>query len=212
MKAICTLMVAFCMNGVAAAAEPPAWYMAGHLGANKLDDWPATVDFGGVKANGQLGLERGGHAGLMVGRETEHARFELEFVHGRLKVDTIELSGVSEHSGAHGKYDAVLANLYRHDALGGGLRAFAAIGLGWGRAQLPQLRFSSGCECLGPASRNGAAYQGRVGLAYQPAPGHAFSVQYSHLSLVGPRRGGMPSVEYGRRSFGAFSAAYTHYF
>ncbi len=212
MKAFCSLLLASAFCSAAIAAEPPAWYMAVHVGANTLDDWPATVDFGGVKSEGLLGLERGNHAGLTVGRESEHARFELEFVHGRIKVDTIELSGVREPGAARGKYDVVLANIYRHDALTSSLRAFAGIGVGWGRAELPLLRFSSGCECLGPASRSGAAYQARVGLAYQPSQGHAVSVQYSHLSLVGPRRGGTPSVEYGRRSFGALSAAYTHYF
>lgn len=212
MKAFCSLMILLGAGGGAAAAEAPAWYMAGHVGANKLDDWPATVDFGGVQANGQLGLERSHHAGLMVGREGANTRFELEFVHGRIKIDSIELSGVSEPGGLLGHYDAVLANAYWHGALAGELRAFAGIGAGWGRAKLPTLRFSSGCECLGPASRGGAAYQGRIGLAYQPTRGHAFSIQYSHLSLVGPRRGGTPSVEYDRRGFGAFSAAYTHYF
>lgn len=212
MKAFCSLLLALGSCNAAMAVESPAWYMAGHLGANNLDDWPATVDFGGVKSNGQLGLERGSHAGLMVGRESEHARLELEFVHGRIKVDSIELGGLRETAGARGKYDAVLANVYRHDALTARLRAFAGIGVGWGRAELPLLRFSSGCECLGPAVRSGTAYQARLGLGYQPSTGHAFSIQYSHLSLIGPRRGGIPSVEYGRRSFGIFSAAYTHYF
>jgi opacity protein-like surface antigen len=211
MKAFCSLLLLLGASG-AAVADDPRWYMAGHLGANKLDDWSATVDFGGVKSDGLLGLDRGNHAGLMVGRETEHARFELEFVHGRIKVESIGLSGVREPAASRGKYDAVLANAYLHAAVTAHLRAFAGIGIGWGRADLPLLRFSSGCECLGPASRGGTAYQARLGLAYQPSPGHAFSIQYSHLSLEGPRRGGMPSVEYERRSFGAFSAAYTHYF
>lgn len=212
MKAFCSLVGVLCVSSAAVAAEPPAWYVAGHLGTNTLDNWPATVDFGGVPVSGRLALERGRHMGLMLGRESEHARVELEWGHGRIKVDTIELAGVSEHAGAQGKYDVLLANLYRHDALSENLRAFGALGIGWGRAELPLLKFSSGCECLGPASRSGAAYQARLGLGYQLAPGHALSLQYSHLSLVGPRRGGLPSVEYGRRSFGAWSAAYTHYF
>jgi opacity protein-like surface antigen len=212
MKAFCSLCFVLALGGEAAAAEPPAWYMAAHAGANTLDDWPASVDFGGVTADGRLGLKRSNHAGLMVGRESAHARIEVEFLHGRIRIDSIELSGVVEKGGTHGQYDAVLVNLYRHDALTSQLRVFAGLGIGWGRAQLPTVRFSSGCECLGPASRSGAAYQGRVGLAYQLSARHAVSVQYSHLSLVGPRRGGAPSVEYGRRGFGAWSGVYTHYF
>ncbi|XLZ68675.1 hypothetical protein ABT364_19295 [Massilia sp. SR12] len=212
MKAICGLVMLFGVTGGAAAAEPPAWYMAGHIGANTLDDWPAKVDFGGVEVSGKLGLKRGSHAGLMVGRETAHSRLELEFGHGRIKIDSIELSGVAEPAGQRGHYDVVLANAYRHDALTESLSAFAGIGAGWGRATLPTLRFNSGCECLGPASRSGLAYQGRLGLAYKMSPRNTFSIQYSHLSLVGPRRSGAPAVEYGRRSFGALSAAYARYF
>ncbi|WP_374583124.1 hypothetical protein [Pseudoduganella sp.] len=212
MKAFGGLVVLLGLAGGAAAAEPASWYMAGHVGVNNLDDWPAKVDFGGVEANGKLGLKRGNHAGLMVGRETAHARYELEFGHGRIKIDSLELSGIAEPGGQRGHYDVVLANIYRHDAVSASLRVFGGIGIGWGRAKLPTLRFSSGCECLGPASRGGLAYQGRLGLAYQVSPGNSISFQYSHLSLVGPRRGGTPSVEYGRRSFGALSGAYTRYF
>jgi hypothetical protein len=47
MKAFCSLLLLLGASG-AAVADEPRWYMAGHLGANTLDDWSATVEFGGV--------------------------------------------------------------------------------------------------------------------------------------------------------------------
>lgn len=212
MKTMVGLTLALGVSSVSLAADVPDWYLAGHLGANRLSSWAAAVDFGGVTADGQLGLSRGNHAGLMLGRQSEHAKLELELVQGRFKIDRIQLSDVSETVNAHGKYQAVLANLYRHDALSGNWRAFAGLGAGWGKVELPALLFSSGCQCLGPAARSGAVYQARLGIAYQPAGGDAVALQYSYLSMPGPRREGLPAVQYGRRGVGALTASYTHYF
>ena len=212
MKSAGGLLALMGVVALANAAEPPANYVAVHAGVSRLNDWPATVDFGGVTVDGRAKLGNDAHFGIMAGRETAHARFEIEYEHGRIKVDEIELAGQVEPADASGHYDAVMANVYRHDALTDRLRGFAGLGVGWGRVKLPLLRFSDGCDCLGPASRSGVAYQGRLGLAYQLAPEQDLSLQYTYLSLVGPRRGGTPSVDYRRRGFHAITLGYTYRF
>lgn len=212
MKIIAGLALALGLSNVALAEEVQDWYLAGHLGVNHLASWPAAVDFGGVEAAGRLALSRGSHAGLMLGRQSEHARLELELAQGRFRIERMALADVSEAVSAHGKYQALLANLYRHDALSRDWRAFAGVGIGWGKVDLPGLQFSSGCACLGDASRRGAVYQGRVGLAYQPAGADAIALQASYLSLPGPVRETLPSVRYGRRGVTAVTLSYTHYF
>lgn len=212
MKTIVGLLLSLGLSNVVLAEENPDWYLAGHLGVNHLSSWPAAVDFGGVGATGHLALSRGSHAGLMLGRQSEHARLELELTQGRFRIERMELADVSEAVSAHGKYQAVLANLYRHDALSRDWRAFAALGLGWGKVDLPGLQFSSGCACLGDASRRGAVYQGRLGIAYQPADADAVALQASYLSLPGPERAALPSVHYGRRGVTTVTVSYTHYF
>jgi hypothetical protein len=84
-------------------------------------------------------------------------------------------------------------------------------GPGLGKVDLPGLQFSSGCARLGDASRRGAVYQGRLGIAYQPAGADALALQASYLSLP-PERAALPSVHYGRRGVTTVTVSYTHYF
>lgn len=213
-------LAAVIATGAAAApAAGPAGaesyrYWGAHLGANMLDDWNARVDFGaGVAFDGRAELKRGLHGGLQVGHATGHARYELEYERGALRIERLALGPVAEAADARGHYDAVFANAYRTDRLSESLGTFVGGGIGWGRVKLPELALGSvDCRCFGPASKSGFAWQLRAGLAYQLAPEHAVSLQYTWLALPAPERDGGVAVDYERRRFGALSLAYSRRF
>ncbi|QBI04332.1 outer membrane protein [Pseudoduganella albidiflava] len=189
-------------------------YWGAHLGANTLDHWDARVDFGGgVAFDGRAELKRGLHGGIQVGHATEHARYELEYERGALRVEQLALGPVTEAADARGHYDAVFANAYRTDRLSESLGTFVGGGIGWGRVKLPDLALGSfNCRCFGPASKSGFAWQLRAGLEYRVAPGQALSLQYTWLALPAPERGGDVAVDYERRRFGALSLGYSRHF
>lgn len=199
--------------GAATAGESDRYWSA-HLGANLLDDWKARVDFGaGVGFDGRAELERGIHGGIQVGHATEHARYELEYERGALKVNRLALGPVTEAVDARGHYDAVFANAYRTDRLSDSLGTFVGGGIGWGRVKLPELMLGSfDCRCFGPASKSGFAWQLRAGLEYRLAPEHAVALQYTWLALPAPERNAGVTVDYERRRFGAVSLAYLRRF
>ncbi len=193
-----------------AAAQPAqaANYAGVHLGQNNLNNWPAEVNFGGVIAQGRLALDDGVHGGLLVGRQTDNARFEVEYQHGRIDVSSVQLGPVTQAAQARGRYQVLMLNAYRTFALLPSLSAYVGAGLGWSSVKLPRLPPINGCNCFPAASQKGAAFQARVGAEYLLAPGHGLFLQYTALRLPGPDFGGVPSVDYSRRTLGAITAGY----
>lgn len=200
----------------ARAAEPAAEahdYWGIHGGMNTLDQLRADIDFGaGTPFDGQADLKRGAHGGLMAGRQTTHARYELEYEFGRFKVERLTLGSVSQPADAHGDYQALFANAYRTERLSEAVDAYAGAGIGWGRMKLPRLGLGATCACFGPASKSGFAWQLRAGLAYRVSNEAAVSLQYSWLNLPAPEADGPPAIVYDRKRFGALTLGYTRRF
>jgi opacity protein-like surface antigen len=211
-----TLAAAALLTLSAQAAETntdPVRYWGVHGGVNTLDQMHARVDFGaGTPFDGQADLARGLHGGLMAGRQTEHARYELEYEFGRFKVEHLTLGPVSQPADAHGSYQALFANAYRTEELADAIDAFAGAGIGWGRMKLPRLGLGETCACFGPASKSGFAWQLRAGLAYRVSSKAAVSLQYSWLNLPAPEADGPPAVAYERKRFGALTLGYARQF
>lgn len=202
------------------AAEPgtrpndePVNYWGIHGGVNTLTELRARVDFGaGMPFDGRADIDRGLHGGLMLGRRTEHARYELEYEYGRFKVEHLTLGPVSQAADAHGDYQAVFANAYRTERLSDAFGVFAGAGIGWGRMKLPRLGLGETCDCFGPASKSGFAWQLRAGLDYRVSSKAALALQTTWLKLPRPEAGGPPAIAYERKRFGAFTLAYTRQF
>ena len=198
-----------------AAADPTAdtTYVGLHFGQNDVRQLRANVDFGaGDPFAGVVDAEHGVHGGLVVGRRTEHARFELEFETGRFRVQHLTLGPVGADADARGRYDAVFANAYRTERLGESVDAFVGAGIGWGRVKLPKLGLGEDCACFGPAKKSGAALQLRAGLDYRLSDKSSLGLQYTALRLPAPEAGGPPAVRYERKTIGAWSVALTRRF
>lgn len=204
---------------LAAAPLPAAWaqeavqYYAGlHLGQHGRESWPASVDFGGVRAGGALELGRAYHAGLMLGRESGRIRLELEYQRGRLKLERIRLAAIDEASSASGHYASAMLNAYWQQPLAGALQGFAGLGAGRATVALPGAGFSNGCHCFAPVRKHGGAWQLRLGLEYKLAPQQGLFLAWTRLRLPGPQADGSPSADYPARHFKALSVGYRQLF
>ncbi|MBQ5939958.1 MULTISPECIES: outer membrane beta-barrel protein [unclassified Massilia] len=198
---------------VQANAAEPVKYWGVHAGANTLDEMNARIDFGsGTPFDGHADLKRGLHGGLMVGRQSEHARYELEVEQGLFKVERLSLGAVSEPKDARGRYQVLFANAYRTDRLSDSIDSFFGAGIGWGRIKLPRLGLGANCDCFGPASKSGFAWQVRAGLGYRVSEQASVSLQYTLLKLPTPEAGGPPEIRYERKRFGAVSLGYSRQF
>jgi opacity protein-like surface antigen len=201
------LLLAGLSTFAAQAAEPASPYYAGlHLGAHGHDDWPASVDFGGVRSQGQLSLRSNLHAGLLLGRQRERARFELEWQHGVLPVRSVTLGPIQQAAGQRGHYDALTLNALYQVPFSGPWSGLLGGGLGWGRAVLPAVPFDNGCQCVAAAQRSGASYQLRLGAAYQADARWQGQVSLNWLHLGGPRAAGKTSITYASRGIPSVSA------
>lgn len=194
------------------AQEAPQYYAGLHLGQHGRESWPASVDFGGVKADGALELGRAYHAGLMLGRESGRIRLELEYQRGRLKLERIRLAAIEEASGASGHYASAMLNAYWQQPLAGALQGFAGLGGGWATVSLPGAGFSNGCRCFAPARKHGGAWQLRLGLEYRLTPQQGLFLAWTRLRLPGPQADGSPSVAYPAQHFKALSLGYRQLF
>lgn len=184
-------------------------YLGGHLGMNLTRGWPATVDFGGgVHAAGRLSLDRGGHQGLLAGRQTRNARFELEYQRGRMTLTGIALGPVDESAAGRVDYQALTFNAYRTHAFDASWTGFAGAGIGWGKVRLPDARFGNACHCFPEASGGGLVYQLRLGLERAVGDGHRLFAQYTWLSLPSADAGDAPGVAYPRHGVGSVSLGY----
>lgn len=216
---IASVLAALFAVGYSAAAvaeeltlrKDSGYYLNLHAGYNNLDNWPATVDLGGgVNVDGKLKLDSGPHFGVAVGRQTENARFELEYQQGSFDLAGIQLGPVSQDASGTGHYKALTANAYRTYAFDANWLAFAGLGLGFGRVELPAAGFSSGCNCFAAASKDGLVLLGRIGLEYRFNAQHNAAVQYTWLRMPGPQSGGSPSVSYPRENIGVLGLGYRY--
>jgi len=209
----CCVAAAAALFAMGAGAAEPVRYWGVHAGVNTLKSWDAQVDFGfGAPIGGRADLDRGVHGGLMVGRQSEHARYELEYETGRIKVARLTLDPLSEAVNGKGRYHALFANAYRTDRLSERIDAFVGGGIGWGRVKLPQLGLGNSCNCFGPASKSGFAWQLRAGLGYRVSDQASVTLQYTWLALPRPEAEGPPGIRYDRKRFGALTLGYSHQF
>lgn len=205
-------MAAALLASQAAAAEPVKYWGAS-LGANALKTWDAQIDFGtGTPFSGTMELDPGLHGGLVVGRQKDHLRYELEYEAGRMKVTRLTLDPLSEAVDAKGRYQALFANAYRTDQLSESVGSFIGGGIGWGRVKLPELGLGDTCKCFGPAEKSGFAWQLRAGLSYRLAAQDSVSLQYTWLNLPKPEGDGPPAIQYAKRRFGAITLGYMRQF
>lgn len=197
--------------GVACAAQAadPAYYVGIQGGTNNLKHLPATVSLGpGVSLPGHLVLDGDTQFGVVAGRQTENARFELEYQTGDFDITAIRLGPISQNVSNSGRYRALTLNAYRTQPIRGNWTGYAGLGIGWGKASLPQMGFTGGCNCFAAASESGLAYQGRAGLEYALDRRHNAFVQYTLLRLPKQASGGTPGTSYERRSVGIIGVGY----
>lgn len=194
-------------------AAEPAMYAGVHLGQNNLHSWPLRVDFGGISSTGGLGLDRGAHWGLFVGRQRDDSRMEIEYQHGRIDVTRATVGAVSQAHEGHGDYQALMFNAYRVVDVRPDFNLYGALGVGLGRISLPSLPPLSGCICLRGASNTDFAFQVKVGAEYQFAGANRVFLQYSALHLPSAASGSpTPTVYYRHRDVVGLSVGYRRTF
>lgn len=183
-------------------------YWSAQAGMNSLSHWPAEVDFGGPKAQASLGLERGAQFGAAWGKQYDKARYELEYQHGRLKIDSVTIAGLTEQVSASGHYDVLIANALRHVAINPDWSAYAGLGIGIGRVSLPGIGLASGCKCFSEASKSGFTYQARIGTEHRLSETGFGFAQLGWIKLPGTSSGAMPSVTYPKRGVATLGFGY----
>ncbi|MBI5256161.1 MAG: hypothetical protein HY855_06665 [Burkholderiales bacterium] len=188
------------------------YYGGVHLGLHSLGSWPATVDFGGVRTEGQAALKGSLHGGLLVGRRTENARFEVEWQRGLLPVRGVTLGPVSQGADVSGHYQALTVNALRTLPLAERWLGLVGVGIGRGQATLPQVSLSNGCPCFAGASRSATAYQARIGAEYLAQGRWRPQVSLSWLHLSGPQAAGKPAITYGSRGVVSLNAGAVMHF
>lgn len=183
----------------AAAQTDPVFYGTVHAGTNDVDEWQGRVQLGkGVAFDGNLTLDSEWAAGLAAGRDYGNYRVELEYQQGRYGVTSLSLGTQQASANAAGNYQALTVNAYRSAQLYRRFYGYAALGLGWGEAELPQLGFAGGCQCFAAADESGFIWQWRLGLEYHIGDSNSLFLQYTGIMNVpGPASpAGMPSVRY----------------
>lgn len=212
-KAITAATLALLALQPAFAQDKPRYYGAIHLGQNNLEEWPASVDFGGPTTPGQLKLDRSLHFGIIAGREKDQTRFEIEYQRGRAKIEQVALGAVTQAASGSGRYQALTVGAYRVFELNPALNAFIGLGIGWGSVSLPQLAPVGACNCFAGAKDSGFVWQARIGAEYEFGRDQAILAQYTLLRLPGPSAsGGAPTAHYGSKRVGAFSVGYRNGF
>jgi opacity protein-like surface antigen len=198
---------------ISAQAATPSNYAGIHGGVNDLGDWNADVALSPiVRLPGVASADRGRHWGVFGGRQTENARFELEYQWGDFDITNIRLGPLSQAVSAGGDYRALTANALRTHDFNEKFTGYAGLGLGWGEVKLPQLGFSAGCNCFAASKKSGFAWQARLGAEWHITPQHNAFLQYTWLRLPRPSGTATTSVDYERKSIGALSVGYRFVF
>lgn len=203
------------------AQDEARYYGSVQVGRNNLDEWKNQVRLGAnVLLDGRAITNAGNVVGFVIGRQqlkTEDAqqaitRYELEYQRGRFDIKGVEVSVFSEAASGSGKYEALTLNAYRQKPWTENWSGYAGLGIGWGKADLPAIKTSIGCDCLGAASKSGAVFLARAGLEYRFNRHHNAFVQYTFLNMRGPSSGTTPGVDYARKWIGAASVGYRYLF
>lgn len=170
------------------SAEDPQNYVGIHFGNHDVDEWRGRVDMGrSVQLDGRISLRSQGEAGLLVGREYERSRYELEYQLGRYQATMIELGPRTATVDGKGRYQALTLNAYRLKQLSERIDGYAGLGIGWGKAALPTLGFSGGCQCFANADDSGFIWQWRLGFEYLVGDNNELFMQYSRvMNIPGP--------------------------
>ena len=170
-----------------------------------------VVDFGAlVKSSGSVTVDSSWHVGVVLGRQTENARFEAEYQEGNLDIMGLALGAVVRTGpDASGRYRALMANAYRTFTLSPAVEAYAGLGIGMGSVMLPALAPVGACNCFRQASKTDFAFQARVGAEYLTATGDRLFLQYTWLRLPAADSGSVvPSVSYPHTSVGTVSGGF----
>ncbi|MBC7453000.1 MAG: outer membrane beta-barrel protein [Massilia sp.] len=200
------LAALLCLPVAAQAQESRYWSVQG--GMNNVSDWPGRVNFGGPSVDASLQIDRGVQFGAAIGKQYHSARYELEYQHGQFDITGARVAAVAQAADASGKYDVLTANAYRVLPLNAAWSAYAGLGIGYGRVNLPQLGGAAGCQCLGKASKGSVAYQARLGMEYRVSDAGQAFVQAGWLSLPGAQSDGAAYVAYPRRGFATLGIGY----
>lgn len=211
---LATLAVsALAQSSSAAVSNEPRSYMGLQLGRYNVDNWNSQVQLGpSVALDGKVHTDTGNVFGLVLGRQHEKARYELEYQRGAFDVRRIEVGAVNQPASGSGKYQALTLNAYRQEPFDAKWSGYAGLGLGWGRADLPRIDLSNGCDCVGAASKSGLALLARAGLEYRFDQHHNAFAQYTLLRVPGPSSGSMPGVRYDSQWVGAWAVGYRYLF
>ena len=205
------------LAGTAAADPAPlspyGAYWGIHGGQNDLDRLAMRIAHpGGTAYDGRADLRHGSHVGVQIGRRGGYFRHEFEFETGDFRMRHIAAGPIDTDVDARGRYRAAFANGYVTAHPASAFEAFAGAGIGWGRASLPHLKLKNACTCFRAASKDGADWQVRAGLAYHVTPLSDLAVQYTRLHLPGPETAGPPAVHDERLDFGAWTLGWTSRF
>ena len=190
----------------AQARDAQYWSVQG--GMNNVSDWPAKINFGGPEVDGALQIDRGAQFGVALGKEYDNNRFEVEYQHGQFDVTGATVAAVRQAADASGKYDVLTLNAYRMFPLNDALAAYAGLGFGYGRINLPHVGGATGCQCLNSAAKGNGVYQARLGMEYRLGESGLAFVQAGWLSLPGAGSDGAAFVSYPRRGFATLGVGY----
>jgi opacity protein-like surface antigen len=177
------------LNAQSQNSDEPENYFAGHLGIHNLDDWDARVSLSDtVGFNGYLQIDSSWQGGILLGREYDNYRYEIELQELNFNVTSVSVNGVSESkSRRDGHLRAVTFNANRMFEIDNNFEAFAGLGIGWGETELPSKGFENGCTCFPEADESGLLWQARLGLDYEYNEHTEFFIQYTRiLNMRGP--------------------------
>lgn len=212
---------ALAQQATPAGQEEARYYGGVQFGRNNLDEWSNQVKLGaGVKVDGRTVTDAGSVAGLVLGRqvvktedgEQKITRYEVEYQRGKFDVQGVEIGAFSEAATGKGKYQALTLNAYRQKPWNENWSGYAGLGIGWGKAELPRVALSNGCDCVGEASKSGLVLLARAGVEYRFNQHHNAFVQYTFLNMQGPSSGSTPGVDYSRKWIGAAAIGYRYLF
>ena len=201
-------------TGAAVMSRQPRNYAGVHAGINDLEDWKGKVALGkNIELDGSLSLDSNWTAGLVLGREYENSRYEVEYQQGSYSISAISLGTQHSTTDSSGKYQALTANAYRVQHFAHRVDGYLGLGIGMGRASLPALGFQNACQCFASADESGFVWQWRIGLEYALSENNRLSLQWSGLRNVpGPvSGGGFPAVTYEDKNLSTLSLQWRAY-
>ncbi len=192
-------------------AQEPRNYLGAHAGINLGTDWPVKLGFdNNVSANGQVQTGNGSHLGIVLGRQRENSRYELEYQVGQASIDSIQASGIRQAGQGDLKYQALTINAYRVEPIKESWDFYLGAGIGLAKVSAPQQAAIGGCNCFREVSDSGLTYLLRIGVDHHLSKQNRLFLQYTHLFL--PKFGGSPGSEYGKNDVGSVNFGFRKLF